>query len=164
MAPSCFDALSAKMIEQAGDFDAMFMSGFGVAAAKGMPDTGLITYTEMAATTAEICSVVRHTPVVADGDTGYGNAMNVKRTVLGYARAGAACVMIEDQVLPKRCGFTSKGGTAVVERGEAFARITAAVQVTSSINQAWCSLMSTLRCSAGNMCTGRQGRRVPTSW
>ncbi|MFQ5973927.1 MAG: oxaloacetate decarboxylase [Alphaproteobacteria bacterium] len=122
--PSCFDALSAKLIERAG-FQATFMGGFAVSAARiGMPDTGLISYSEMVDQGRNICSAVS-IPVIGDGDTGYGNAINVQRTVRGYAQAGFACVMIEDQVAPKRCGHTR--GKQIVGRNEAFARIQAAI-------------------------------------
>lgn len=121
--PSCGDALSARLIEEAG-FDAMFMSGFAVSAHRiGAPDTGLISYGEMRDAVRDICAATS-LPVLADGDTGYGNAMNVRRTVLGYARAGAAAVMIEDQLAPKRCGHTK--GKLVVDRSEAVDRIRAA--------------------------------------
>lgn len=121
--PSCGDALSARLIEEAG-FDAMFMSGFAVSAHRiGAPDTGLISYGEMRDAVRDICAATR-LPVLADGDTGYGNAMNVRRTVAGYARAGAAAVMIEDQLAPKRCGHTK--GKLVVDRAEAVDRIRAA--------------------------------------
>ncbi len=122
--PCCFDALSAKMIEQAG-FPLTFMSGFAVSAARlGLPDTGLISYGEILEQGRNICQAVS-IPVIGDADTGYGNALNVKRTVKGYAAAGFSAVMIEDQVAPKRCGHTK--GKAVVERGEALDRIRAAV-------------------------------------
>lgn len=122
--PSCFDALSARLIERAG-FGVTFMGGFAVSAVRlGMPDTGLISYAEMVDQGRNICSAVS-IPVIGDGDTGYGNALNVKRTVKGYAEAGFACVMIEDQVAPKRCGHTR--GKQTVGRKEAFARIQAAV-------------------------------------
>lgn len=122
--PCCFDALSARLIERAG-FELTFMSGFAVAAARlAQPDTGLISYGEMVDRGREICAAVS-IPVIGDGDTGYGNAVNVKRTVHGYARAGFACVMIEDQLAPKRCGHTR--GKSVVPRGEALARVRAAV-------------------------------------
>ena len=121
--PSCFDALSARLIERAG-FPAAFMSGFAVAAARlGLPDTGLISYGEMADQGRAICSAVS-IPVIGDGDTGYGNALNVRRTVEGYAQAGFACIMIEDQVAPKRCGHTR--GKQVVGRDEALVRVRAA--------------------------------------
>jgi 2-methylisocitrate lyase-like PEP mutase family enzyme len=122
--PCCFDALSARLIEAAG-FELTFMSGFAVSAARlGLPDRGLISYGEMLDQGRNICGAVS-IPVIGDADTGYGNAMNVKRTVRGYAAAGFACAMIEDQVAPKRCGHTR--GVQVVERGEALARVRAAV-------------------------------------
>lgn len=122
--PCCFDALSAALIETAG-FELTFMSGFAVSAARlGEPDTGLISYAEMLDQGRNICSRVQ-IPVLGDADTGYGNALNVRRTIFGYAQAGFAAAMIEDQVAPKRCGHTS--GKQVVERHEAVARIRAAV-------------------------------------
>lgn len=121
--PCCFDALSARLIEQAG-FDVTFMSGFAVSSARlGLPDTGLISYGEIVDTGRNICAATS-IPVIGDGDTGYGNSVNVKRTVRGYAQAGFASVMIEDQVWPKRCGHTR--GKDVVDRSEAVARIRAA--------------------------------------
>lgn len=124
--PGVFDAMSARLVERAG-FRAGFMSGFAVAAARlAMPDTGLISYTEMANQGQNMCDAVSM-PIIGDGDTGYGNAINVRRTVEGFARAGFACVMIEDQVSPKRCGHTR--GKVTVDRAEAFARIKAAVDV-----------------------------------
>ena len=122
--PGCYDAFSARLIERAG-FRVAFMGGFAVSASRiGMPDTGLIAYAEMLDQGCNICSAVS-IPVIGDGDTGYGNALNVQRTVKGYARAGFACVMIEDQVAPKRCGHTR--GKQVVSRDEAVSRIQAAV-------------------------------------
>ncbi len=120
----CHDAISAKLSEQA-DFDAVFMSGFAVSASRlALPDTGLISYSEMLEQGRNICNAVDF-PVFGDGDTGFGNAINIKRTVNGYAQAGFACIMIEDQISPKRCGHTQ--GKAVVERDEAYMRIRAAV-------------------------------------
>ena len=124
VAPACYDALSARLIERAG-FGLSFMSGFAVSAARlGLPDTGLISYGEMLEQGRNICNAVS-IPVIGDGDTGYGNALNVKRTVAGYAQAGFDCCMIEDQVAPKRCGHTR--GKQVVDREEAVGRIQAAV-------------------------------------
>ncbi len=121
--PCCFDPLSAKLIAQEG-FPLTFMSGFASAAARlGEPDTGLMSYAEVLDQGRNICNAVS-IPVIGDGDTGYGNAMNVKRTVKGFAQAGFAAVMIEDQVSPKRCGHTA--GKSVVARDEAFERIRAA--------------------------------------
>jgi 2-methylisocitrate lyase-like PEP mutase family enzyme len=122
--PCCWDALSARLIERAG-FPLTFMSGFAVSAARlALPDTQLISYAEMLDQGRAICDAVG-IPVMGDADTGYGNAVNVKRTVAGYARAGFAAAMIEDQVAPKRCGHTR--GKDVVSRGDAIARIQAAV-------------------------------------
>jgi 2-methylisocitrate lyase-like PEP mutase family enzyme len=122
--PCCWDALSARLIEQAG-FDFTFMSGFAVSAARtGEPDTGLISFGEMIDQGRNICSAVG-IPVIGDGDTGYGNALNVRRTVAHYAKAGFAGVMIEDQLSPKRCGHVT--GKQVVGRQEALMRVRAAV-------------------------------------
>ncbi|WP_420412840.1 isocitrate lyase/PEP mutase family protein [Roseibium sp.] len=121
--PCCFDALSAKLIEQAG-FGLTFMSGFATSASRiGQPDLGLMSYAEVLDQARNITDAIE-IPLIADGDTGYGNAMNVRRTVTGFAKAGAAAVMIEDQLAPKRCGHTP--GKAVVSREEAFDRIRAA--------------------------------------
>lgn len=122
--PCCWDALSARLIERAG-FPLTFMSGFAVSAARlALPDTQLISYAEMLDQGRGICAAVSM-PVIGDADTGYGNALNVKRTIAGYAQAGFAAAMIEDQLAPKRCGHTR--GKDVVSRGEALARIRAAV-------------------------------------
>jgi 2-methylisocitrate lyase-like PEP mutase family enzyme len=122
--PCCWDALSARLIEQAG-FPLTFMSGFAVSAARlALPDTQLISYAEMLEQGRALCGAVS-IPVIGDADTGYGNALNVKRTIAGYAQAGFAAAMIEDQLAPKRCGHTR--GKDVVSRGEALARIRAAV-------------------------------------
>jgi len=129
--PCCWDALSAKMIEQAG-FPFTFMSGFAVSAARlGAPDLGLISYAEMVDQGRNICNATRF-PVIGDGDTGYGNAMNVERTVQGYHQAGMASVMIEDQVAPKRCGHTK--GKLVVDRDEALDRVQAAVNARDALD------------------------------
>lgn len=122
--PGCHDALSAKLCEQAG-FETAFMSGFAVSASRlGLPDTGLISYAEMLNQGQNICNAVS-IPIWGDGDTGFGNACNIKRTVQGYAQAGFACIMLEDQVAPKRCGHTR--GKSIVSRDEAAMRIQAAV-------------------------------------
>src|SRR5678816_3612032 len=122
--PGCHDAMSAQLIEEAG-FEIGFMSGFAVSGARlGMPDAGLISYGELVDQGTNICRAVT-IPMIGDGDTGFGSSQNVKRTVQGYARAGFACIMLEDQVAPKRCGHTE--GKAVVGRDEALMRIRAAV-------------------------------------
>jgi 2-methylisocitrate lyase-like PEP mutase family enzyme len=124
--PGCFDALSSKLIADAG-YPISFMSGFSVSAARlGMPDTGLISFGEMLDSLRAVTTAAPTVAVLADGDTGYGNALNIQRTVREYAKAGAACVMIEDQVAPKKCGHTR--GKQVVGRPEARMRIRAAVE------------------------------------
>ena len=122
--PGCHDAISAKLCEQAG-FDTAFMSGFAVSASRlGLPDTGLISYAEILNQAQNICNAVS-IPIWGDADTGFGNAINIKRTVKGYAQAGLACIMIEDQIAPKRCGHTK--GKSIVSQEEAAMRIQAAV-------------------------------------
>ena len=122
--PSCFDALSAKLIEQTG-FEVMFMSGFAASASRiGEPDMGVMTFTEVLDQLNNITDATSM-PVIGDGDTGYGNAMNVHRTVKSFAKIGCAGVLIEDQLSPKRCGHTP--GKDVVSREEAFDRIRASV-------------------------------------
>lgn len=124
VAPCCYDVLSARMIEQAG-FEMTFMSGFAASASRnGMPGLGWMSYGEVLDHVRNIAEATP-LPFVADADTGYGNAMNVLRTVKGFAHAGAAAVMIEDQIAPKCCGHTQ--GKAGVARNVAFDRIKAAV-------------------------------------
>ncbi len=145
MVPCCWDALSAKMIGDA-EFPFTFMSGFAVSAARlGLPDAGLISYAEMAAQVRDICAATP-IPVIGDGDTGYGNALNVERTVRGYAQAGAACVMIEDQLAPKRCGHTK--GKLVVDRAEAIDRIRAAAHAREEVRRAGGDIMILARTDA----------------
>ena len=121
--PSCFDALSAKLIEQA-NFKVTFMSGFATSASRiGSPDLGLMTFSEVFDQANNICNAIE-IPMIVDGDTGYGNAMNVRRTLKECAKAGCAGILIEDQLAPKRCGHTP--GKDVVGREEAFDRIRAA--------------------------------------
>jgi 2-methylisocitrate lyase-like PEP mutase family enzyme len=99
--PGCHDAMSARLIEEAG-FELGFMSGFAVSASRlGMPDTGLISYGELVDQGQNICRT-SSIPFIGDGDTGFGGAQNIKRTVEGYAKAGFACIMLEDQVAPNR--------------------------------------------------------------
>ncbi len=130
--PGCYDALSAKLIEKSG-MKAGFMSGFCVSSSKlGMPDTGLISYTEMQDQVRNICNITS-IPILFDGDTGWGNAGNIFRTVRGYADAGAAAVMIEDQTWPKKCGHTK--GKDVVGINEAKSRIKAAADASKLNNE-----------------------------
>ena len=130
--PGCYDALSAKLIERE-ELNVGFMSGFAVSSTRlGMPDTGLISFSEMAEQVRNICNVTS-IPIIFDGDTGYGNAVNVYRTVRGFADAGAAAIMIEDQKWPKKCGHTK--GKDVVEVDEANSRIKAAVDASKMNNK-----------------------------
>jgi 2-methylisocitrate lyase-like PEP mutase family enzyme len=130
--PGCHDALSAKLVAAAG-YKVGFMSGFAVSAARlGLPDTGLISFSEMLDSLRNCCAAASPMPLIGDGDTGYGNAINVARTVVEYARAGAACVMIEDQVSPKKCGHTR--GKQVVSRAEARMKIRAAVDARADVD------------------------------
>ncbi len=155
--PCCFDALSARLIERAG-FELTFMSGFAVSAARaGLPDTGLISYGEMDRRGPAITSAIS-LPVIGDGDTGYGNAVNVKRTVRGYARAGFACVMIEDQLAPKRCGHTR--GKDVVGRSEACARIRAAVDAREELHGEGLDILLMARTDARASARPRRGDRA----
>src|SRR5262245_16968855 len=129
--PGCHDAMSARLVAEAG-FELGFMSGFAVSAARlGLPDTGLISYGELVDQGRNICRAVS-IPLIGDGDTGFGSAQNIKRTVQGYADAGFACIMLEDQVAPKRCGHTE--GKSVVGRDEALTRIRAAVDARDAGN------------------------------
>jgi carboxyvinyl-carboxyphosphonate phosphorylmutase len=124
VAPGAYDALSARLVEQAG-FDVVYMTGFGTTASLiGHPDVGLLSATEMVDNARRIVAAV-DVPVIADADTGYGNAITVLRTVQSYEQAGVAGLHIEDQVHPKRCGHMS--GKAVIDTGEMVSKIRAAV-------------------------------------
>lgn len=124
LGPAAYDGMSARLTELAG-FDFAFMSGFSVSAARlAKPDAGLLSYTEMLDQGRCMHEATRSIPIIGDADTGYGNAMNVKRTVQGYAAAGFAGVLLEDQQWPKSCGHVRN--KRVVPRNEAIARIEAA--------------------------------------
>jgi len=124
LVPAAYDALSAKLVQEAG-FPAVFSAGYAMAASRGMPDTGLISFREIVDAHQFMCEAVADKfPVIADGDDGYGNAMNVKRTVKSFHRVGVAMVMLEDQVAPKQCGHTE--GKQVVSHEEAVQKIRAA--------------------------------------
>ncbi len=128
VAPGAFNALFARLIEEAG-FDAVYLSGAGVAnALLGQPDLGLVTMSEMVMVAERICEVV-DVPVIADGDTGYGGVHNVARTVAAYERAGVAAIQIEDQQFPKRCGHFE--GKEVVSADEMVERVVAARRARS---------------------------------
>ena len=122
--PGVYDALTARIAARAG-FDIVFISGYSVSAARlGEPDFGFLTQTEMADTARAVCRV-SPAPVIVDADTGYGNALNVIRTVRDLQDAGAAGIFLEDQVWPKKCGHMA--GKRVVETSEHVAKIRAAV-------------------------------------
>jgi carboxyvinyl-carboxyphosphonate phosphorylmutase len=124
LAPGAYDALSARLIEEAG-FPAVYMTGFGTAASLlGRPDIGLVSAGEMIDNARRISGCVA-VPVIADADTGYGNPINVIRTVRDYERAGVAGIHLEDQVMPKRCGHMS--GKMLVPVGDMTAKVQAAV-------------------------------------
>jgi carboxyvinyl-carboxyphosphonate phosphorylmutase len=124
LAPGAYDALSARLVEQAG-FDVVYMTGFGSTASLiGRPDVGLLTGTEMVDNARRIAAAV-DVPVIADADTGYGNAINVLRTVQLYEQAGVAGIHLEDQVMPKKCGHMS--GKVVIGADEMVGKLRAAV-------------------------------------
>ena len=125
VAPGAYDALSARLIAQAG-FSAVYMTGFGTAAsALGQPDVGLLTMSEMVNRAAALAAVVGDLPLISDADTGYGNPINVRRTIREYERAGVAAIHIEDQVWPKKCGHME--GKQVIPIDEMVQKIRAAV-------------------------------------
>lgn len=104
VAPGAYDALSARLIAQAG-FSTVYMTGFGTSASVlGQPDVGLLTMSEMVSRASALAAVVGNLPLIADADTGYGNPLNVRRTVREYEHAGVAGIHIEDQIWPKKCG------------------------------------------------------------
>lgn len=123
--PGVYDALSAKIAARAG-FEAVFITGYSLSATLlGEPDFGVLTQTEVVGAAQRICSVV-DTPVIVDADTGYGNAINVIRTVEDLLRAGAAGMFLEDQVWPKRCGHMK--GKQVIPLDEQLKKLTAAIE------------------------------------
>lgn len=128
-APGVFDMISARIADGMG-FDALYMTGYGVVASHlGLPDAGLASYTEMVGRVRQIAQGTT-TPLIADGDTGYGGLLNVDFTVRGYEAAGAAAIQIEDQEFPKKCGHTP--GRRVVPLEDAERRIKVASQARSS--------------------------------
>jgi 2-methylisocitrate lyase-like PEP mutase family enzyme len=126
-APGAYDCITARMIEQAG-FRAVYMTGAGTAAMLGYPDYGLVTMSEMVENAGRISAAVR-VPVIADADTGYGNELNVVRTVREYERRGVAGIHIEDQGFPKKCGHLEN--KVVVPLEDYAAKIRAAVSARS---------------------------------
>jgi 2-methylisocitrate lyase-like PEP mutase family enzyme len=123
IAPGCFDGLSARLVEEAG-FEAAYLSGGAVARSMGIPDIGLVTMSEALERAAQVVSAVK-IPVIADADTGYGNAVNLVRTVREFERTGVAAIHIEDQITPKRCGHLD--GKEVVTLAEMEKKLAAAL-------------------------------------
>lgn len=129
--PGCFNAMSARVLEHVG-FEAVYMSGYGSSlSVTGLPDAGLMTLTEMAENARRIAAAVK-VPVIADADTGFGNAVNVVRTVEEYIRGGVAGMHLEDQVAPKRCGHVA--GREVIGREEAVRKIRAAAATRDAMD------------------------------
>jgi 2-methylisocitrate lyase-like PEP mutase family enzyme len=128
IAPGAYDAIGARLIEQAG-FAAVYMTGAGTSAARGYPDFGLLTMSEMVDNAAVMARSIA-VPLIADADTGYGNELNVTRTVREYEARGVAAIHIEDQVAPKRCGHLD--GKEVVSREEFASKIRTAVEARRS--------------------------------
>lgn len=125
-APGAPDALTARLVQQAG-FEAVYMTGFGATAVRlGTPDIGLMTQTEMTTHARDMVRAV-DIPVIADADTGYGGLANISRTVREYVQAGVAAIHMEDQTMPKRCGQLA--GVTVIPRAEAVNRLKCAVSV-----------------------------------
>ena len=129
VAPGVYDLVSAKLADQAG-FDALYMTGFGVVASHlGYPDAGLATYSDMLGRVRQIAEGTA-TPLIADGDTGYGGLLNVDHTVRGYEAAGAQAIQLEDQEFPKKCGHTPS--RRVIPLADAARKIKVAAQARSS--------------------------------
>lgn len=129
--PGCYNAVSARVLEHAG-FGAIYMTGYGTSLAlTGLPDVGLATMSEMVSNARYIASAVG-VPLIADADTGFGNAINVIRTVREYIGAGVAGIHIEDQVSPKRCGHVA--GRLVIPVEEAVGKIRAAVDARNGLD------------------------------
>src|SRR4029079_212811 len=123
VAPGCFDGLSARLVQEAG-FEAAYLSGGAVARSMGIPDIGLVTMSESIERAAQIVSAIQ-IPVIADADTGYGNAVNLVRSVREFERIGVAAIHIEDQITPKGCGHLD--GKEVISRAEMEMKLKAAL-------------------------------------
>jgi 2-methylisocitrate lyase-like PEP mutase family enzyme len=123
VAPGCFDGLSARLVQEAG-FEAAYLSGGAIARSMGIPDIGLVTMSESIERAAQVVSAIQ-IPVIADADTGYGNAVNLVRSVREFERIGVAAIHIEDQITPKRCGHLD--GKEVISRAEMEMKLKAAL-------------------------------------
>ena len=127
VAPGCFDGLSARLVQEAG-FEAAYLSGGAVARSMGIPDIGLVTMSESIERAVQVVSAI-NIPIIADADTGYGNAVNLVRSVREFERAGVAAIHIEDQITPKRCGHLD--GKEVISLGEMELKLKAALAARS---------------------------------
>jgi 2-methylisocitrate lyase-like PEP mutase family enzyme len=123
VAPGCFDGLSARLVEEAG-FEAVYLSGGALARSMGIPDIGLVTMSEVIERAAQVVAAVK-IPIIADADTGYGNAVNLVRSVREFERSGVAAIHIEDQITPKRCGHLD--GKEVIPLAEMEKKLQAAL-------------------------------------
>src|SRR5512137_1062588 len=131
VAPGIYDLVSVRIADRMG-FDSLYMTGFGtVASYLGIPDAGLATYTDMVDRVAAFCGAAT-TPIVCDGDTGYGGLLNVAHTIRGYERAGAAGIQLEDQEFPKKCGHTP--GRRVIPADEMVKKLKVAVETRTDPN------------------------------
>ncbi len=131
VAPGIFDMISVRLADTM-QFDCLYMTGFGtVASYLGLPDAGLATYTDMVSRVAAFCATSR-TPIICDGDTGYGGLLNIAHTVRGYERAGAAGIQLEDQEFPKKCGHTP--GRKVIAREDMVKKIKVAAETREDAN------------------------------
>lgn len=130
IAPFCMDAFHAKIAQSVG-FQAVYMTGWGTSAARGFPDVGLITQTEMVQAARYMANAV-NIPVICDADTGYGNPINVIRTVREYENTGAAAIHLEDQLFPKKCGFMA--GKRVIPMEEHVQKLKAALDARQDKN------------------------------
>jgi 2-methylisocitrate lyase-like PEP mutase family enzyme len=126
VAPGVYDGITAKLTEQAG-FEMAYMTGAGTSAAHGYPDFGLVTMSEMVANARRICDAIS-IPLISDIDTGYGNELNVFRTIQEFERAGVAAVHLEDQVFPKKCGHLEDKEVVALEDYVAKIRAAAAAR------------------------------------
>ena len=146
--PGVFNAQSAKIAEAAG-FETIGVSGYSVSASLiGKPDVGLTTLTEVVQITGYVCDAVK-IPVLADADTGYGNAINAMRTVQQFIKAGVGGMFIEDQVAPKRCGHVS--GKQIIPMEEAVGKYRAAVQARDELDK---DVVLVARCDARGVADG----------
>ncbi len=154
--PGIFDFISLKVADSMG-FDALYMTGYGtVASHLGLPDAGLATYSDMVGRVQGFCAATR-TPIVCDGDTGYGGLLNVDHTVRGYEKAGAAAIQLEDQEFPKKCGHTP--GRRVIAMEDMAAKVKVASEARSQADSILIIARTDARTSLGLDEALRRGER-----